>query len=97
MPAAASEPPAALPGRAPSLVETYRKQLEDVERLDTPEGALVLHLATLFATGDHTASGAAALSRELRAAMEVALRGAARQDDAIDELTARRRAKAASA
>jgi hypothetical protein len=82
---------------SPALVESYRKQLEDVERLDTPDGALVLHLATMFAAGDHTASGAAALSRELRAAMEVALRGAAKQDDSIDELTSRRRAKAALA
>ena len=84
-------------GPMPALVESYRKQLEEAERLDTPEGALVLHLATLFTSDGHTASGAAALSRELRAAMEVALRGAAKQGDSIDELTARRRAKAASA
>lgn len=79
------------------LVESYRRQLETAERLETPEGALVLHLATLFASDGHTASGAAALSRELRAAMEVALRGAAKQGDAVDELLARRRAKAESA
>lgn len=84
-------------GKPPALVESYRKQLEEAERLDTPEGALVLHLATLFALGQHTAAGAASLSRELRAAMEVAVRGAGVKDDAIDELTARRRAKAASA
>lgn len=94
MPDRPSDPP---PARPSGLVETYRKQLEAADRLDTPEGALVLHLATLFVAGEHTASGAASLSRELRAAMEVALRGAARKDDAIDELTARRRAKAASA
>jgi hypothetical protein len=88
--------PKSRPVRA-SLVETYRRQLEDAERLDTPDGALVISLATLFESGDHTASGAASLSRELRAAMEVALRGAAKQGDSIDELTARRRAKAASA
>lgn len=88
--------PATAPVRA-SLVESYRKQLEAAGRLDTPDGALVLHLATLFTSGDHTASGAAALSRELRAATEVALRGSATREDSIDELTARRRAKASSA
>jgi len=83
--------------RKVGLVGSYRAQLEEAERLDTPDGALVIHLATLFESGEHTASGAAALSRELRAAMEVALKGAAKQGDSIDELTARRRAKAASA
>lgn len=72
------------------LVGSYRRQLEQAERLDTPEGAHVMHLVELFATGKYTASGAAALSRELRLAMEVALRGAPRQADALDELAARR-------
>ena len=83
--------------KTPPLVESYRKQLEEAERLDTPEGALVLHLAMLFALGQHTAAGAASLSRELRAAMDVALRGAPAKADAVDELMERRRAKAASA
>jgi hypothetical protein len=82
--------------RAP-LADSYRKQLSDADRLDTPAGATVLHLALLLESGNHTAAGAASLSRELRAAMEVALRGAAKQGDSIDELTARRRAKADSA
>jgi len=86
------------PGRPrASLVEAYSKQLETAERLESPEGALVMHLAELFAAGEHTAAGAASLSRELRAAMEVALRGAPKQGDAVDELLARRRAKAESA
>lgn len=96
MPDRDAAPKTPSPGRL-SLVATYRRQLEEAERLDTPDGALVLQLAELFELGDHTASGAASLSRELRAAMEVALRGAAKQGDSIDELTARRRAKAASA
>lgn len=79
------------------LVESYRKQLEDAEVLETPNGALVIHLATLLASGDASATGVAALSRELRTAMDVALRGAAKQGDSIDELTARRRSKAALA
>lgn len=97
MPKPSDERPPVSHGPAPALVESYRKQLEEAERLDTPDGALVMHLAMLFASGEHTASGAASLSRELRAAMEVALRGAAKQGDAVDELTARRRSKAASA
>lgn len=100
-----------LPGRSPEssaapersssppsgLIGSYRAQLEKAERLDTPEGALVMHLATLFAGGEHTAAGAASLSRELRAAMGAALRGAPTQADALDELGARRRWKATGA
>jgi hypothetical protein len=78
-------------------VGTYRAQLDKAERLDSPEGALVMHLAMLFESGEHTASGAAALSRELRAAMEIALSGAAKQGDLLDELSARRQQKADSA
>lgn len=81
----------------PPLVASYRKQLETAERADTPEGLHVLHLAALFASGQHTAAGAASLSKELRAAMEFALRGAPRAADALDELSARRTQKAAGA
>lgn len=80
-----------------ALVAMYRKQLETAERVESPEGALVMHLANLFANGQHTAAGAATLSRELRAAMEMALRGAPKSADALDELTARRRRKASGA
>lgn len=79
------------------LVEAYRAQLEGAGRLDTPEGAHVMLLAELFATGQHTSSGAATLSRELRAALEVAMRGAAKKADAVDELSERRRRKTESA
>ncbi|MFI9817585.1 hypothetical protein [Saccharothrix variisporea] len=81
----------------PPLVATYRERLEVAGRLDSPEGAHVLLLASLLTGGAHTASGAAALSRELRAAMEVALEGAPREPDKLDELAARRAAKAAGA
>lgn len=80
-----------------SVVAAYRRQLEDAERLDTPDGAHVMLLAQLFAAGNHTAAGAASLSRELRAAMEVALRGAPVKADKLDELAARRAAKAEGA
>lgn len=81
----------------PALVASYRKQLEQVERLDSPEGAHVMHLANLFANGQHTAAGAASLSKELRAAMEMALKGAPKAADALDELSKRRRQKATGA
>jgi hypothetical protein len=79
------------------LVASYRKQLVEASRLDTPDGQRVMHLAALFALGKHTASGAASLSRELHAAMEVALRGSKKTADAMDELAERRRFKASSA
>lgn len=79
------------------LVGAYRRQLEAVGRLDTPEGVHVLTLAALFAAGGHTSSGAASLSRELRAAMEMALKGAPAVPDEMDELAERRRVKASSA
>lgn len=82
----------------PQLVKTYRIRLEQVGRLDSPEGEHVMLLARLLAAGQgHTAAGAASLSRELRAAMEVAERGAPQQGDKLDELAERRAAKVASA
>lgn len=91
-PAAAEKPHA--PG---GLVESYRARLEAAECLNTPEGAHALHLAELLAAGSHTASGAAALSKELRAAMTEALKDAPVTADRLDELEARRKAKAAGA
>jgi hypothetical protein len=85
------------PDPAPSLVGAYRKVLADADRLDSPEGASVLHLAALFENGQHTASGAAALSRELRAALDVAMAGAPKQPDELDELAARRDRKVSGA
>lgn len=93
LPEAAGEPVEESPG----LVASYRAQLEAADRLDSPEGALVMHLARLFEAGQHTASGAASLSRELRAAMEEALKGAPAKADSLDELAARRQAKVSGA
>lgn len=76
---------------------SYLKQLEAVDRLDSPEGAHVMLLAGLFATGSHTSSGAASLSRELRAAMDAALQGVPPAADRMDELAKRRQQKAAGA
>jgi hypothetical protein len=79
------------------LTAAYQRQLVDAARLDTPEGAHVMFLADLFAAGGHTAAGAASLSKELRAAMELALRGAPRKADFLDELDERRRRKVSGA
>lgn len=84
-------------GKLPQLVESYRARLQEAGRLDTPEGAHAMHLAQLLATGEHTASGAASLSRELRMAMAEALKHASDGSDPLDELEQRRRAKATSA
>lgn len=90
----AREEPAINPTR---LVESYRAVLEAAGRLDTPQGAHVAHLAQLFATGPHTAAGAASLSRELRAALDSALAGVPPTADALDELAARRQTKMSGA
>lgn len=79
------------------IVVQYRQRLTAAGRLDTTKGAVVMHLAALFAAGQHTAAGAAALSRQLLAAEEAALAGAKTQADAMDELEARRRHKVSSA
>lgn len=81
----------------PALVTVYRETLEAADRLRSPEGAHVMHLAALFALGKHTAAGAAALSKELRAALDMAMRGAPKQADELDELAARRSKKIAGA
>lgn len=94
---APSGPPEAPQGPVSGLVASYQRQLEAVQRLDTPEGAHVMHLATLFVSGNHTAAGAASLSKELRAAMEDAVKGAPKQADRLDELAARREQKASGA
>lgn len=75
----------------------YRRKLEAADCLDTPEGAHVLHLAMLFVTGQHTAAGAASLSRELDARYSALIAKAPRAGDALDELQERRRRKVSSA
>lgn len=96
LPPPSSTPKAPAESESP-VVTAYQRQLVEAERLDTPDGAHVMHLARLFAVGNHTAAGAASLSRELRAAMEVALKGASTKADKLDELADRRAAKAAGA
>lgn len=72
------------------LVRAYRRELEQHGRLDTADGEHVMKLVRRMDQGEYTASALAALSKELRAAMEQALRGAAGASTALDELRARR-------
>lgn len=96
-----SAPPAVVemvaPERPQGLLATYRDRLQSAERLTTPDGQHVMLLAEMLVAGGHTASGAAALSRELRAAMDAALEGAPTQADWLDELAKRRERKASGA
>lgn len=78
------------PGQ-PGLLEAYRKELERAKRLDTPEGQHVMVLAAAFVGGDYTGAALASVSKELRAAMDQAMKGAPRVKDAVDELQERRR------
>ena len=81
------------------VADSYRRRLDSAGVLDTPEGSHVMLLASLLedGMGSHTAAGAASLSRELRAAMESALRDVPGEPDVVDELEERRRQKAAGA
>jgi hypothetical protein len=75
-----------------ATVAAVRKQLATVGREATPEGVIALGLAGLLDAGGHTASGAAALARELRVTLTAALVDA-RPASALDELKARRAAR----
>lgn len=93
----AAPPPAAT--ASASVVASYEKRLAASDVLGTPEGSHVMLLARLLedGVGSMTAAGAASLSRELRAAMEAALKDAPAEGDVLDELSARRQQKASGA
>lgn len=67
-------------------------ELGAVSRVDTLAGAAVLDLARSLDHGLHTGSQRAALHARLLDARRVALEGASRPSDAVDELQQRRRA-----
>ncbi len=77
------------------LVEALRRELADAGRLDTALGQQALALAVKLASPFDTGSAMAAVSRELRAVREEALRGAEQVADPLDELRLRRDAKRA--
>ena len=79
----------------PVVAATWKK-LEDADRLHEPEGVAALALAhRLDHGGRDTGSALASVARELRATLEVALKGAGVAADPIDQLRARREAKRA--
>ena len=67
-----------------------RAELDGVGKLDSMLGQQALMLAQALGDPDESASGAAALSRELRAVMALALRGVRGAADQVDELRRRR-------
>jgi hypothetical protein len=78
-------------------VAAVRAELEAADRLGTALGQQALALAERMSSKFDTGSAVAAVSKELRAVMDAALANAATAADALDELSARRRAKASSA
>lgn len=85
-------PPA--PPAVVDLVGVYRSALTEVDRLDTPLGQHVLVLAAKMVSAFETGSGVAALSRQLDAVFDKAMKGVTR-GDAVDEFTERLRRKQA--
>jgi hypothetical protein len=82
--------PAAEVPDAGSVVDVIREELTAAGRVDTPKGRITLLLASQLAAGGHTASGAAALARQLEASLDAALDGALKSADGVDELKDRR-------
>jgi len=74
-------------GETDDLAAATRKRLEDAGRLGSPEGHSAMFLAERLMRGARdSGSSVAALHREYRAAMELALKDAERAADPIDQL-----------
>jgi hypothetical protein len=84
--------------RVSRLVQSIEAALEKAEKLETPQGQALLHVADRLARnyGDN-ASGVAALSKELTRLLDLTLAGTDIKPDALNELEERRRMKAAQA
>jgi hypothetical protein len=74
-----------------------RAELEQADRLETVEAEVVLRLAREMDSTRPTGSQLAAMTPRLLAARTEALRGVKLTTDRLDEVTARRLAKAANA
>lgn len=86
-------PPPPEPTPAPeSVVEATRAELDRAAKSQTALGRSALALAALLDAGEGPASGLAAVAKELRATLEVAVQGATHVDDPVDEV-ARKRAE----
>ncbi len=86
---------AAEPLYSGGLFEALRRELESAGRLETALGQQAIALAVKLSSPFDTGSAMAAVSRELRAVREEALRGAEQVADPLDELRLRRDAKRA--
>lgn len=82
--------PVALVESGFSLVDSTRSVLVDADRLNSVAGQAAMVLAEQIVSGAHSGAGFAALVKQLHATMDVALEGARRVADPVDELLARR-------
>lgn len=81
-------------GPAIGLTATYARALERMGRADSPEGVLVIQLASMLEFGfAETLSSKASMAGRLMEAWKVATAGAPAESDALDEITKRRREK----
>ncbi len=88
-----SGPPVVDAPESDGLLNALRCELAVAGRLETALGQQALALAVKLASPFDTGSAMAAVSRELRAVREEALRGAEQAADPLDELRLRRDAK----
>lgn len=89
----AALPERELPPGCAGLVAETRAALLAVGKLDSPAGALAILQAGMLEDGGHTASGVAALAKQLLATMALAVGDAPVAADRLDELAARRAGK----
>lgn len=80
------------PRAGSGLVEATRRELEDAGRLDTVLGQQALELAARIVSPTSTGAAVGSLSKELRAVMSEATKGAGAASG-LDELRRRREAK----
>lgn len=80
-----------------SLVVAVYNTLAAVGRQESAEGMAALYAAQALDTGDHTASGAAALLKEMRSCLTAATAGAEPAEDLVDQLRSRRGRSSGSA
>lgn len=99
-PSAAAEspsPPSVPPASddpAVGLTATYAKALERIGKAETPEGVLILHMASMLEFGySETLSAKASMSRALMSAWTALTGGAVVEEDALDEISKKRREK----
>jgi hypothetical protein len=85
-----------IPAPPESLAAQIRADLESAGVVGTPAGLLAVSLATVVDEGGHTASGLAALSREIRQAVGDAKSSATTSATKISELREKRAARRAA-